>query len=95
MSIQKGCPMSFPANYSKKYVQNVKILSLCLYSFMKMVWFNLALQQYKVQPVPPTEQSTGFKVVVPTPKLGMGIPLHTKFWLTKYFKSSHYRRKTQ
>ena len=41
-------PMSFLVNYSKKYVQKVKILSLYLYYFIKMRWFNLALQQSKV-----------------------------------------------
>ena len=39
--------------------------------------------------------STGFKMVVLTPKLGMSIPLHTKFLVMKYFKSSNYQRKTQ
>ena len=86
--------MSFPANNSKKYVQKVKVLSLCLYSFIKwydLTWpcnspkFNLYHQQ---------KISTGFKMVVLTSKFGMGIPLHTKFLLTKYFKSSHYWRKT-
>ena len=51
---------------------------------------------------PPPEKTTlkkpsliRVKMVVLTPKLGIGIPLHTKFLRTKYFKSSHYRRKTQ
>ena len=47
--------MSFPASNSKKYVQKVKILSLCLYSFIKMECFSLVLQQSKVQLVPPTK----------------------------------------
>ena len=34
-------------------------------------------------------------MVVLTPKLAMSIPLHTKFLLMKYFKSSNYQRKTQ
>ena len=34
-------------------------------------------------------------MVVLTPKSGLRIPLHTKFLLIKYFKSSNYQRKTQ
>ena len=75
--------MSFPVKYSKKCVQKVKVLSLWLYSFRKMV------QQSKVQLAPPTR----FKMLVLTPKLDMGILLYAKFLLKKYFKSSHYRRK--
>ena len=88
--------MLFPVNYSKKYVQKVKnIVSLLLLSHKNgMIEPAFATVQsstcttYK-------KMSTGFKMVVQTPKLGMGVPLHTKFLLTKYFKSSHYQRKSQ
>ena len=80
-SIHKGCPMLFPVKYAQKCVQNVKLLSLCLYSFRKMVWFSLALQQSKVQLAPPTR----FKMVVLTPKLDMRILL-SKFLLRNISK---------
>ena len=83
--------MSSPAKYFQKCVQKVKVLSYCLYSFRKMGWFNLALQQSNFQFAPPKR----FKIVMLTPKLDMRILLYAKFLLRKYFKSSHYRRKTR
>ena len=55
-------------------------MSLCLYSFRKMVWFKLALQLSKIQLAHLRKMSMGFKMVVLTPKLDMGIlPPHQYF----------------
>ena len=49
----------FLANYSKKFIYRVKVLSPCVYPFRKLAWFNLALQKSKVQLLPPTENIHG------------------------------------
>ena len=63
-------------------------MSLCLYSFIK--WYDLAwpcnspkFNLYHLQ-----KTSTGFKMVVITPKSSMSLPLLTKFLPTKYLKNS-------
>ena len=84
--------MSLPVNYYKKYVQKVKIQSLSLFVHKNGV----------IQPGLANVQSstcTTYKKCqlclrwLLTPKLGMVIHLHIMLLLTKYFKSSHYRRK--
>ena len=88
--------MLLPVNYSKKIVQKVK--KKCLFaSIHSKKWYNLTwpCNSPKFNLYHQQKKSTGFKMVVITPKLGMSIPLHTTFLLMKHFKSSNYWRKTQ
>ena len=70
----------------------------CLFASIKLwKWYNLTwlcnspkFNLYHLQGI-----SIGFKMVVLTPILGTNIPLHTKYLVMKYFKSSNYQRKTQ
>ena len=78
--------MSLTVNYFKKYVQKVK-KNYLFASIHSQKWYNLTwlcncpkFNLYHLQ-----EISTGFKMVELTPKLGMSIPLPTKFLLMKYF----------
>ena len=76
------------------------IISRNLYKKLKKIgnkWYNLTwpCNSPKFNLHHLQEISTGFKMIVLTPKVGMSIPLHTKFLVMKYFKSSNYQRKTQ
>ena len=80
--------MSFPANFSNKNVQKIKVLSLCLYFSEKFHDLIRPCNGPKFNLHHLKNISSRFKMVAP--KLGMGILLHDKVLLTKYFRSSYY-----
>ena len=65
----KGLCNSFTANFFKKFVWKVKILSPRVYHLREMACFNLVSQRSKVQLLPPVGISMIFKMPVLTPKL--------------------------
>ena len=100
-------PVPFKSNNESKSVSKMivqcrfqSIISRNLYKKLKQIgnkWYNLTwpcnspkFNLYHLQ-----EISTGSTMIVLTPKVGMSIPLHTKFLVMKYFKSCNYQRKSQ
>ena len=92
----KQYPKGLPNVVSSKFFQEMSTKSKDIASILSEKWYDLTwhCNSSSFNLHRPQKISTGFKMVVLTPKLSMGIFLHAKYLLTKYFRSSYYCRKT-